>query len=184
MDMYKQEGSTSRTSTSQRGRPTEKKSDQHAAQSDGVARSNPNKIKSDESQRVIMKREGKNPIISLHRDRSPSRSRRLSNVPRSDKSPSQTRGDNHFYRPSSSHSPDPRDLGPKSRVCNAPHGSDSELTDGQSGSPRKSARAINRFVESIPKSTENKTPASFEIFSRQKNEHLELTSKRSRLARE
>ena len=121
-----------------------------------------------------MKREGKNPFISLHRDRSPSRSRRPSNVPRSDKSPSQTRGDNHFYRPSSSHSPDPRDLGAKSRVCNAPHGSDSELTDGQSGSPRKSAKAIKHFLEGIPKSTENKAPAGFKILSRQKSEHLEL----------
>ena len=116
--MDKQEESTSRTGSSRRGWPAEKKSYQHPAQSDGVARSNPNKIKSDESQRV--KREGKNPFISLHRDRSPSRSRRPSNVPRSDKSPSQTRGDNHFYRPSSSHSPDPRNLGPKSRVCNGP----------------------------------------------------------------
>ena len=116
--MDKQEESTSRTGSSQRGRPVEKKSDQHPTQSDGVARSNQNKIKSDEIQRV--KREGKNPFISLHRDRNPSRSRRPSNVPRSDKSPSQARGDNHFYRPSSSHSPDPRDLGPKYRVCNAP----------------------------------------------------------------
>ena len=121
-----------------------------------------------------MKREGKNPFISLHRDRSPSRSRRPSHVPRSDKSPSQTRGDNHFYRPSSSHSPDPRDLGPKSRVCNAPHHANSELTDGQSSSPRKSARAIKRFVEGIPKSTENKALAGFKILLRQKSEHLEF----------
>ena len=170
--MDKQEESTSRTGSSQRGRPAEKKSDQHPARSDGVARSNPNKIKSDESQRV--KREFKNPFISLHRVRSPSRSRRPSNVPRSDKSPFQTCGDNHFYRPSSSHSPDPRDLGPESRVCNAPHGADSELTNGQSGSPRKSTRAIKRFVEGIPKSTENKAPAGFEILSHQKSEHLEL----------
>ena len=117
--MDKQEESTSRTGSSQRGQPAEKKSDQHPAQSDGVARSNPNKIKSDESFKRV-KREGKNPFISLHRDRSPSWSRRPSNVPRSDKSLSQTCGDNHFYRPSSSHSPDPGDLGPKSRVCNIP----------------------------------------------------------------
>ena len=104
-----------------------------------------------------MKREGKNPLISLDRDRSPSRSRRPSNVPRSDKSPSQTRGDNHFYRPSSSYSTDPRDLGPKSTVSNAPQGSDLEWADGQSGLPRKLARTIKRFVEGIPKSTENIT---------------------------
>ena len=66
--MDKQEESTSRTGSSQRGWPAEKKSDQHPAQSDGLARSNPNKIKSDKSQRV--KREGKNQFISLHRDRS------------------------------------------------------------------------------------------------------------------
>ena len=114
--MDKQEKSTSRTGSSQRGRPAEKKSDQHPAWSGGVARSNPNNIKSDER----AKREGKNPFISLHRDRSLSRSRRPSNVPTSDKSPSQTFGDKHVYRPRSSHSPDPRDLGPKSRVCNAP----------------------------------------------------------------
>ena len=68
--MDKQEKSTSRTGSSRRGRPAEKKSDQHLTQSDGVARSNPNNIKSDEK----VKREGKNPFISLHRDRSPSRS--------------------------------------------------------------------------------------------------------------
>ena len=121
-----------------------------------------------------MEREGKNPFISLHRDRSPSRSRRPSNVPRSDESLSQTCGDNHVYRPSSSHSPDPKDLGPKSRVCTAPHGTDSELTDRQSGSPRRSARAIKCYIEGIPKSTENKTLEGFEILSRQKSEHLEL----------
>ena len=114
--MDKQEKSTSRTGSSRRGQPAEKKSDQHPARSDGVARSNPNNIKSDER----VKREGNNPFISLHRDRSPFWSRGPSNVPRSDKSPSQTHGDNRFYRPSSNHSPDPRDLGPKSRVCNTP----------------------------------------------------------------
>ena len=93
--MDKQEESTSRTGSSRRGRPAEKKSDQHPTQSDSAARSNPNKIKSDESQRV--KREGENPFISLHRDRSLSRSRRPGNVPRSDKSLSQTCGDDHFY---------------------------------------------------------------------------------------
>ena len=168
--MDKQERSTSRTVSSRRGQPAEKKSDQHPARSDDVARSNPNNIKSDER----VKREGKNPFISLRRDKSPSWSRRPSNVPRSDKSLSQTCGDNHFYRPSSSHSPDPRDLGPKSRVCNAPHGTDSELTDGQSSSPRRSARVIKRHEEGIPKSTENKASAGFEILSRQKSEHLEL----------
>ena len=96
--MDKQVESISRSGSSQRGWPAEKKSDQHPAQSNGVARSNPNinKIKFDEGQRV--EREGKNPFISLHRDRSPPRSRRPSNVPRSDKSPSQTHGDKHSYR--------------------------------------------------------------------------------------
>ena len=175
--MDKQEESTSGSGSLRRGRHAEKKSDQHPAQSEdirlqGAARSNPHKIKSDENQRV--KREGKNPFISLHRDRSPSRSRRPSSVPRSDKSPSQTRGNNDVYRASSSHSPDLRDFGPRSRVCNASHGSDSELTDGQVGSPRKSVRAIKRFVEGVPKSTENKAPAGFEILLRQKSEHLQL----------
>ena len=49
-----------------------------------------------------------------------------------------------------------------------------ELTDGQSNSRRRSARAIKRYVEGIPKSTENKAPAGFEILSRQKSEDLEL----------
>ena len=166
--MGKQEKSTSRTGSLQREWSAEKKSDQHPAQCDGVSRSNPNNVKSDKR----VKREGKNPFISLHMDRSPSLSRRPGNVPRSDKSPSQTCGDNPVYRPSSSHSPDLRDLGPKSRVCNAPHSTDLELTDGQSGSPRRSARAIKCYVEGIPKSTENKALAGFEILSCQKSEHL------------
>ena len=131
-----------------------------------------------------MKIEGKNPLISLHRDRSPSRSRRPSNVPRSDKSPSQTRGDNQFYSPSSTHSPDPRDLGPKSTVCNAPQGSDSEWTDGQSGSPRKSARAIKRFVEGIPKSTEIRHRQVSKFYRIRRLSILNLTCKRSQLARD
>ena len=48
------------------------------------------------------------------------------------------------------------------------------MTDGQSGSPRRSARAIKRYVEGIPKSTENKALTGFEILSHQKSEHLEL----------
>ena len=151
----KQEDSTSRMGSSRRGQPAEKKSDQHPARSDGAARSNPKKIEADEGQR--MKREGKNPLISLYRDRSPSWSSGTSNVLRSDKSPSQTRGDNHFFRPSLSHSPDPRDLGPKSTISNALQGgSDSEWANGQSGSRRKSARAIKRCVE-------NKALAGIEI---------------------
>ena len=43
-------------------------------------------------------------------------------------------------------SPDLRDLGPKSRVCNGQHGTDSELADGQSSSPRRSARAIENVM--------------------------------------
>ena len=169
--MDKQEKSTSRTGSSQRGEPAEKKSDQHPTQSDGVARSNPNN-KSDER----VKREGKKPFISLHRDRSPSRSRRPSNIPRSDKSLSQTRGD--FYRPSSSHCSDPRDLGPKSRVCNAPHGTDSELTDGQSSSPRRLARAIKRYVEGIPKSKEIRHRQVSKFYCIRRVSILSLTSKR------
>ena len=46
--------------------------------------------------------------------------------------------------------------------------------DGQSSSPRKLARAVKCFVEGIPKSTENKAPAGFEILSRQKSEHFEF----------
>ena len=42
--MDKQEESTSRTGSLQRGRPAKKKSDQPPAWSDSVARSNPNKI--------------------------------------------------------------------------------------------------------------------------------------------
>ena len=99
-----------------------------------------------------MKREGKNPFIPLHRDRSPSRSRRPINAPRSDKSPSQTCGDNNFYGPiifiglAQALSPDLKDLGPKSRVCNGHHGTDLELADGQSSSPKRSARAIENVM--------------------------------------
>ena len=44
------------------------------------------------------------------------------------------------------------------------------------GSPvsQRSARAIKCYVEGIPKSTENKALAGFEILSHQKSEHLEL----------
>ena len=94
-NMGKQEESTPRAGNSCRGQPAEKKSDEHPAWSDGVARSNSNKIKSDESQRL--KREGKKLSNSLHKDRSPSLSKRTSRVPRSGKSPCQsTRGDYHF----------------------------------------------------------------------------------------
>ena len=48
------------------------------------------------------------------------------------------------------------------------------MTDGPSSLPRKSARAIKCFVEDIPKSTENKATAGFEILPCQKSEHLEL----------
>ena len=51
------------------------------------------------------------------------------------------------------------------------------MTDGQSGSPSKSVRAIKHFVEGIPKSTENKAPAGSEILSRPKSEHLKLDEK-------
>ena len=176
--MDKQKKFTSRTGSSRRGWPAEKKSDQHPAQSDSVARSNPNNIKSDER----VKREGKNPFISLHRDRSPSRSRRLSNFPRSDKSPSQTRGNNHFLGLAQAIALIQETWAQSPEFVT--HGTDSELTVGQSGSPRRSARAIKRYVEGIPKSTENKAPAGFEILSRQKSEHLELDKQMQPLARE
>ena len=113
--MSKQEESTPRAGSSQKKQPAEKKSDQCPTRSDGVARSNSNKIKSDESQRL--KKEGKNLSDSLHKGRSLSRSRRTSRVSRSDKSPSQsTHRDNHLYSPKPSPSPGPRDLVPTSRV--------------------------------------------------------------------
>ena len=167
--MSKQEESTPRAGSSRRGQPAEKKSDQHPAWSDGVARSNSNKIKSDESQRL--KREGKNLSNSLHKDRSPSLSKRTSSVPRSGKSPSQsTRGVDHFYRPR--HSPGPRDLGPTSRVYNT-NGTDSELADVRSSSPMMARRVIKCCVEGNPKSTEHDAPAGFNILLRQKSEHFE-----------
>ena len=83
-----------------------------------------------------MKREGKNPFIPLHRDRSPSRSTRPINAPRSDKSLSQTHGDNHFYR----------DLVPWWPLQTLDFGPDSELADGQSSSPIRSARAIENVM--------------------------------------
>ena len=165
--MGKQEESTPRVGSSQRRRPAEKKSGQHPAQSDSVARSNPNKIKSDESQ--LLKREGKNLSDSLHKDRRLSQRKRSSNVPRSGKCPCQsTHGDDHFYRPS----PGPRDLGTTSRVYNA-HGTDSELADVCSSLPVMATRAIKHCVEGNLKSTEDNAPAGFKILSHQKSEHLE-----------
>ena len=107
-DMSKKEESTPRAGSSRKRQPAEKKSDQCPTRSGGVARSNSNKIKSDESQRL--KKEGKNLSNSLHKGRSPSRSRKTSRVSRSGKSPSQSRhGDDPFYRLTSSPSPGPRD---------------------------------------------------------------------------
>ena len=70
------------------------KSDQHPARSDGT-RSNASK--SDRGQKL--KKEGKN-LSYLHKDMSPSRSRRASSISRSGKSLSQnTRDDVQLYRP-------------------------------------------------------------------------------------
>ena len=76
-----------------------------------------------------MKKEGNN-LSYLHKDTSPSQSRRASSVSRSSQSPSlNTRDDVQLYRPSPS--PGSRDLGPASRVNNS-SGSGSEMADGRS----------------------------------------------------
>ena len=138
LDMDKQE-STPRAGSSRGRQPAEIKSDQHPVWSDGGTRSKSvksdqrpawsdgtrsNASKSDGSQRL--KKEGKN-LSYLHKDTSPSHSRRASSVSRSDKSPSQsTRDDVQLYRPSPS--PGSRDLGPMLRVYNS-SGSGSEMAN-------------------------------------------------------
>ena len=126
LDMDKQEP-TPRAGSSRGRQPAEKKSDQCPAWSDGGARSKSVKSdqcpaqsdgtrsqasKSDGGQ--ILKKEGKN-LSYLHKDTSPSQSRRASSVSRSGKSPSRTTPDDvQLHRPRPSTSPGSRDLGPAS----------------------------------------------------------------------
>ena len=122
LDMDKQEPMP-RAGSSRGRQPAEKKLDQCPTWSDGGARSKSvkseqrparsdgtrsNASKSDGGQKL--KKEGKN-LSYLHKDTSPSRSRRASSVSRSGKSPSQnTRDDVQLYRPRPSPSSGSRDL--------------------------------------------------------------------------
>ena len=107
----------------------------------------------------------------LHKDTSPSWSRRASSISRSGKSPSRnTRDDVQLYRPRPS--PGSRDLGPASRVYNC-SGSGSEMADGHSSSPMTARRASKRSVEGYPKSTVDDASTGLEILSRQKVKHVE-----------
>ena len=186
LDMDKQE-SMPRAGSSRGRQPAEKKSDQCLARSDGSARSKSvksdqrparsngtrsNASKSDRSQRL--KKEGKN-LSYLHKDMSPSQSRRASSVSRSGKSLSQsTRDDVQLDRPRPRPSPSPgsRDLGPTSRVYNS-SGSGSEMADMRSSSPVTARRASKRSVEGYRKSTEDDAPTGLEILSHQKVKHVE-----------
>ena len=189
LDMDKQE-STPRAGSSRGRQPAKKESDQRPTQSDGGARSKSvksdqrpaqsdgtrsNASKSDGGKKL--KKEGKN-LSYLHKDTSPSRSRRASSVSRSGKSPSQnTHDDVQLYRPTSrtrtrpSPSLGSRDLGPASMVYNS-SGSGSEMADGRSSS-LTARRASKRSVEGYPKSTVDDTPTGLEILSRQKVKHVE-----------
>ena len=190
LDMNKQE-STPRAGSSRVRQPAEKKSDQRPARGDGGTRSKfvksdqrparsdstrSNASKSDRGQKL--KKEGKN-LSYLHKDTSPSRSRRASSVSRSGKSPSQNTGDDvQLYRPrprprpKPSPSPGSRDLGPASRVYNS-SGSGSEMANRCSSSPMTARRASKRSVEGYPKSTVDDAPTGLEILSRQKVKHVE-----------
>ena len=188
LDMDKQE-SMPRAGSSRGRQPAEKELDQRPARSDGGARSKSvksdqrpaqsdgtrsNASKSDGGRKL--KKEGKN-LSYLHKDMSPSRSRRASSVSRSGKSPSQnTRDDVQLYRltsmPRPSLSPGSRDLGPASRVYNS-SGSGSEMADGGSSSPVMARRASKHSVEGFPKSTVDDVPTGLEILSRQKVKHVE-----------
>ena len=182
LDMDKQE-SMPRAGSWRRRQHAEKKSDQRPAWSDGDARSKSvksdqrpawsdstrsNASKSDGGPKL--KKEGKN-LSYLHKDTSPSQSRRASNVSRSGKSPSQnTRDDVQLYRPRPS--PGSRDLGPTSRVYNS-SGSGSEMADGRSSSPMMARRACKRSVEGYPKSTVDGALTGLEILLHQKVKHVE-----------
>ena len=120
----------------------------------------------------ILKKEGKN-LSYLHKDTSPSRSRRASSVSRSGKSPSRnTRDDVQLHRHRPSPSPGSRDLGPASRAYNS-SGSGSEMADGRSSLPMMARRASKRSVEGYPKSTVDDAPTGLEILSHQKVKHVE-----------
>ena len=184
--MDKQE-SMPRAGSSRGRQPAEKKSDQCPTWSDGGTRSKSvksdqrparsdgtrsNASKSDGGQKL--KKEGKN-LSYLHKDTSPSQSRRASSVSRSGKSPSQnTRDDVQLYRPRPRPSPSPgsRDLGPASRVYNS-SGSGSEMANRHSSLPMTARRASKRSVEGYPKLTVNDAPTGLEILSHQKVKHVE-----------
>ena len=192
LDMDKQEPMP-RAGSSRGRQPAEKKSDQRPARSDGGARSQ--SVKSDQCSArsdgtrskasksdggQILKKEGKN-LSYLHKDTSPSRSRRASSVSRSGKSPSRdTRDDVQLLRPSPS--PGSRDLGPASGAYNS-SGSGSEMADGRSSLPMTARRASKRSVEGYPKSTVDDAPTGLEILSRQKVSMLRQMNECSRLAR-
>ena len=184
LDMDKQEPMP-RAGSSRGRQPAEKKSDQRPTRSDGGARSKSAKSdqcpawsdgtrskasKSDGGQ--ILKKEGKN-LFYLHKDTSPSRSRRASSVSGSGKSPSlNTHDDVQLHRPRPSPSPGSRDLGPASGAYNC-SGSGSEMADRHSSSPMTARRASKRSLEGYPKSTVDDAPTGLEILSRQKVKHVE-----------
>ena len=119
-----------------------------------------------------MKKEGKN-LSYLHKDMSPSWSRRAGSVSGSGKSPSQnTRDDVQLYRPRARPSPGSRDSGPVSGVYNS-SGSGSEMADGRSSLPMMARRASKRSVEGYPKSTVDDAPTGLKILSCQKVKHIE-----------
>ena len=184
LDMDKQEP-TPRAGSSRGRQPAGKKLDQHPARGDGGARSKSvksdqrparsdgtrsNVSKSDRGQKL--KKEGKN-LSYLHKDMSPSRSRRASSVCRPGKSPSQnTRDDVQLHRPRPSPSTGSRDLGPASRVYNS-SGSGSEMADRRSSSPMMARRASKCSEEGYPKSTVDDAPTGLEILLHQKVKHVE-----------
>ena len=193
LDMDKQEP-TPRAGSSRGRQPAEKKSDQRLSQSDGGARSK--SVKSDQCSArsdgtrskasksdggQILKKEGKN-LSYLHKDTSPSRSRRASSVSRSGKSPSRnTRDDVQLLRPRPSPSPCSRDLGPASGAYNS-SGSGSEMADGRSSLPMTARRASKRSVEGYPKSTVDDAPTGLEIVSRHKVKHVEADERMQQIS--
>ena len=192
LDMDKQEP-TPRAGSSKGRQPAEKKSNQRPAGSDGGARSKSVKSdqcparrdgtrskasKSDGGQ--ILKKEGKN-LSYLHKDTSPSRSRRGSSVSRSGKSPSRNTHDVvQLHRPSPS--PGSRDLGPASGAYNS-SGSGSEMADGRSSLPMTARRVSKCSVEGYPKSTVDDAPTGLEIYRVRKLSMLRKINECSRLTR-
>ena len=193
LDMDKQEP-TPRAGSSRGRQPAEKKSDQRPTRSDGGARSK--SVKSDQCSArsdgtrskasksdggQILKKEGKN-LSYLHKDTSPSRSRRASSVSRSGKSPSRnTRDDVQLLRPRPSPSPGSRDLGPASGAYNS-SGSGSEMADRRSSLPMTARRASKRSVEGYPKSIVDDAPTGLEILSRQKVKHVEADERMQQIS--